>query len=104
MTNVKEKIVTGINWKKEFLGKNWGRIKYKGQKLTNFKKIVFGPKKQVGAELKEKWVWGPKIENFQKKSYLTEIGTQKLFINKSTDERRCLKPSGAQGHLKYFTR
>ena len=34
-----------------------------------------------------------------KKEFLTEIGTQKNFINKSTDERRCLKPSGAQGHF-----
>ena len=71
--------MTGINWKKEFLGKNWGRIKYKGQKLTNFKKTVFGPKKQVGAELKEKWVWGPKIENFQKRVFDRNRHSKKFY-------------------------
>ena len=50
------------------MGKNWGRIKYKGQKLTNFKKkIVFGAKKQAGAKHKKYEYKGQK---------LTELGNK----------------------------
>ena len=46
------------------------KIKFKGQKLTNIKKKgLFGPKKQAGAELKEKKrIFWPKIgEKFENK-------------------------------------
>ena len=82
--------------KRIFWAKNWGKIEYKGQKFTKFKKkrkkVLFGPKNKLGLSLsRTKGFFGPKIgKQFENKvTKLTNFKEKKGLLWPK-------KPAGAE--------